>query len=436
MRSATSRAAASCGIKIVFHRLLCWPLVLVNLLAPFRSLTTKQRHAFAACFLGWSLDAFDYFILVFCVSAIATDFRVARSAVAEALALTLAFRPLGALLFGWMADRIGRRPTLIFNILAYSVLELACAFTPSLHVLLILRALFGIAMGGEWGVGAALAFETLPKDNRGFFSGLLQEGYSVGYLVAAAAFGLLFASIGWRGMFVFGAAPALLAGYIGWKVEESPAWQLGSGARAAGISFSGLWQGIRAHLPLFLFLVVLMAGFNSFSHGSQDLHPAFLQNDHHFDPHTVSVIGIVLALGAISGGIAFGSLSERWGRKRAIITAALLVIPVTPLAMLAHGRIALAAGAFLVQFMVQGAWGVIPVYLSEISPGPVRATFPGVVYQLGNLIASRVPIIQAHAAERLGSYGLVLAISTIAAGLFIAAVMSLARESRGAEITA
>ena len=414
--------------------LLCWRL-LPNLLAPFRTLTSRQRHAFAACFLGWSLDAFDYFILVFCVSAIATDFSVAKSAVTEALVLTLAFRPLGALLFGWMADRIGRRPTLIVNILCYSVLELACAFTPSLHVLLILRALFGIAMGGEWGVGAALAFETLPKENRGFFSGLLQEGYSVGYLVAAAAFGLLFQSIGWRGMFIVGALPALVAGYIGLKVEESPAWEQGRASRGAGTSLSGLWQGIRSYLPLFLFLVLLMSGFNAFSHGSQDLHPLFLQSDHHFHPHTVSMIGIVLALGAISGGVVFGALSERWGRKRAIITAALLAIPAAPLAMLTHGRIALATGAFLVQFMVQGAWGVIPVYLSEISPGPVRATFPGVVYQLGNLIASKVSNIQARMAEHTGSYGPVLAGTTIAVALFIAIVMSFARESRGTEIT-
>jgi SHS family lactate transporter-like MFS transporter len=407
----------------------------VNFLAPFRNLTARQRHAFAACFLGWSLDAFDYFILVFCVSAIATDFSVARSAVTEALVLTLAFRPLGALFFGWMADRIGRRPTLIVNILCYSILELACAFTPSLHVLLILRALFGIAMGGEWGVGAALAFETLPKENRGFFSGLLQEGYSVGYLVAAAVFGLLFQTVGWRGMFIVGALPALVAGYIGLKVEESPAWQQGSAARGTGVSLSGLWQGMRGYLPLFLFLVLLMSGFNAFSHGSQDLHPVFLQSDHHFDPHMVSIIGIMLALGAITGGVVFGALSERWGRKRAIIAAALLAIPVTPLAMLAHGRIALASGAFLLQFMVQGAWGVIPVYLSEISPGPVRATFPGVVYQLGNLIASKVTNIQARVAEHTGSYGPVLAITTIAVALFIAIVMSFARESRGAEIT-
>ena len=409
--------------------------VLVNTLAPFRNLTTKQRHAFAACFLGWSLDSFDYFILVFCVSAIATDFHAAKSAVTEALFLTLAFRPLGAILFGWMADRVGRRPTLIFNILCFSVLELACAFTPSLHTLLILRALFGIAMGGEWGVGAALAFETLPKENRGFFSGLLQEGYSVGYLVAAAVFGLLFPSIGWRGLFIVGAAPALVAGYIGLKVEESPAWQKGSAARGSGTSLGGLWRSIRGHLPLFLFLVVLMTGFNAFSHGSQDLHPLFLQSDHHFDPHTVSIIGVILAIGAITGGIVFGTLSERWGRKRAIITAALLAIPAVPLATLSHSRMSLAAGAFLVQFMVQGAWGIIPVYLSEISPGPVRATFPGLVYQLGNLIASKISNIQARAAERTGSYGPVLAVTIVVVALFIAGVMSFARESRGAEIT-
>ena len=198
---------------------------------------------------------------------------------------------------------------------------------------------------------------------------------------------------------------------------------------------SFLFSSIDISVLNFLFLVFLMSGFNSFSHGSQDLHPAFLQNDHHFDPHTVSIIGIVLALGAISGGIVFGALSERWGRKRAIIAAALLVIPVTPLAMFSQHPLALAAGAFLVQFMVQGAWGVIPVYLNEISPGPVRATFPGVVYQLGNLIASKVPAIQAHAAEHIGSYAPVLASFTIAAGLFIAIVMAFARESRGAEIT-
>src|ERR1700729_2766144 len=201
--------------------------------SPFRSLTSQQRHAFIACFLGWSLDAFDYFLLVFCVSAIATDFHARTSAVAEALFLTLAFRPVGAFLFGTIADRYGRRPALMLNVGCYSILELACAFAPSLHALLILRALFGIAMGGEWGVGAALAFETLPKEGRGFFSGILQEGYAVGYLMAALAYGTAFRFVGWRGMFVIGALPALLVIYIRTKVDESPAWVQGQISRNA-----------------------------------------------------------------------------------------------------------------------------------------------------------------------------------------------------------
>src|ERR1700739_4656445 len=190
----------------------------------FRSLSPHQRHAFAACFLGWSLDAFDFFILVFCVSAIARDFHAKASAVAEALFLTLAFRPVGAFLFGALAEKFGRRPVLMLNIACYSAFELSCAFAPSLHALLILRALFGIAMGGEWGVGAALAFETLPKEGRGFFSGLLQEGYAIGYLMAAAAYALLFPMfaqmtwhghvVGWRGLFIVGALPAVLVLYI------------------------------------------------------------------------------------------------------------------------------------------------------------------------------------------------------------------------------
>jgi SHS family lactate transporter-like MFS transporter len=413
-------------------------------LAPLRSLSSPQRHAFAACFLGWSLDAFDYFILVFCISAIAADFRTATKAVAEALFLTLAFRPVGAFLFGFLADRFGRRPTLILNILCYSALELGCAFVPSLNALLVLRALFGIAMGGEWGVGAALAFETLPKEGRGFFSGLLQEGYAVGYLAASALFAVLFPIIGWRGMFMVGAAPALVAGYIGLKVEESPTWKtkrqakrqiklqgkLGGDAAAR----QSLWQGIRGHVVVFLFLIVLMAAFNAFSHGTQDLYPTFLQKDHGFDAHITGALGIVLNIGALTGGIVFGTLSERWGRKRAIIVAALLAIPVIPLYAQSHSIAALAAGGFLMQFMVQGAWGVVPAYLSELSPGAVRATFPGLAYQLGNLLASRISVIQASIADRIGSYGRVLAMTVLIVGLFLAIVTAFGRESRGTDL--
>jgi SHS family lactate transporter-like MFS transporter len=415
--------------------------------SPFRSLSSPQRHAFAACFLGWSLDAFDYFILVFCVSAVAADFRVARSAVVEALALTLAFRPVGAFLFGVMADRFGRRPTLMFNIACYSLLELACAFAGSMHTLLVLRALFGIAMGGEWGVGAALAFETLPRENRGFFSGLLQEGYAVGYLAAAAVYALLFPwfshftwhghDFGWRGMFLVGAAPALLVFYIGGKVEESPTWREGRSLEARTLPEMGLRKGVLQYAGTFVFLVLLMTGFNAFSHGTQDLYPTFLQKDHGFSAQLTGAIAILYNVGALAGGMFFGSLSERIGRKRAIILAALLALPMIPLYALSHSVFSLAVGAFTMQFMVQGAWGVVPAWLSELSPGPVRATFPGLAYQLGNLISSQNNEIQSRAAEHFGrGYGWVLAVTVAIVACYLATVAAFGRESRGADLTA
>ena len=414
--------------------------------SPFRSLTSRQRHAFVACFLGWSLDAFDFFILVFCLSAVAADFRVQRSEVAAALSITLLFRPVGAFLFGVIADRFGRRPTLMINIACYSLLELACAFAGSMHTLLILRAMFGIAMGGEWGVGAALVFETLPKENCGFFSGLLHEGYAAGYLVAAAAYALLFPwfsrflwhghSFGWRGMFLVGAAPALLVFYIGGKVEESPAWKEGRALETRTLPRMGLMQGLLQYAPTFLFLVVLMTGFNAFSHGTQDLYPTFLQKDHGFSAQLTGTIAIIYSVGAILGGMFFGTLSERIGRKKAIIYAALLSLPAIPLFALAHSVVLLAEGAFLMQFMVQGAWGVVPAWLTELSPGPVRATFPGLAYQLGNFIASWNAVIQTKAAERVGGYGIVLAVTVVIVACYIAIVAAFGREAKGTDLSA
>jgi SHS family lactate transporter-like MFS transporter len=243
----------------------------------FRRLSPVQRSTFIACFLGWSLDAFDFFILIFCVNTLALQFQTKVSAITEAIFLTLAMRPIGAFLFGLIADRFGRRPALMIDIIAYSVFELASAFAPSLKFFLIMRAFFGIAMGGEWGVGAALAFESLPAEGRGFFSGLLQEGYVVGYLMAALLYGTLFPFVGWRGMFVIGALPAFLVIYIRTEVDESPAWLQGRVSREAE---SHLGKDISANLGNFLFLVVLMFAFNSFSHGTQDLYPTFLQKNH------------------------------------------------------------------------------------------------------------------------------------------------------------
>jgi SHS family lactate transporter-like MFS transporter len=333
-----------------------------------------------------------------------------------------------------MADRFGRRPTLMVDIIAYSVFELASAFAPSLKVFLISRALFGIAMGGEWGVGAALAFETLPAEGRGFFSGLLQEGYAVGYLMAALVYGTVFHYVGWRGMFVIGALPAFLVIYIRTKVDESPAWLQG---RVARKTESRLGKDILTYVGTFIFLVVLMFSFNSFSHGTQDLYPTFLQKDHHFTPPMVGLIAVVANIGALLGGIVFGTWSEKIGRRRAILIAALLTIPVIPLWAYSHTVPLLALGGFLMQFMVQGAWGVIPAHLNELSPPAVRGTFPGFTYQLGNLLSSRNGVIQAQLAEQHfgGIFAPVLAWTVVVMATLVAVVTSLGRERKGTDLT-
>jgi SHS family lactate transporter-like MFS transporter len=406
----------------------------MEFLGHFRRLTPGQRNTFIACFLGWSLDAFDFFILTFCVSAIAAQFQARVSAVLEAVFVTLVFRPVGAFLFGLMADRFGRRPTLMLDIILYSVFELSSAFAPSLKVFLITRALFGVAMGGEWGVGAALAFETLPAEGRGFFSGLLQEGYAVGYLMAALAYGIAFRFVGWRGMFVIGALPAFLVIYIRTKVDESPAWVQG---QVSGKTETRLGKGILTHLGTFAFLVVLMFAFNSFSHGSQDLYPTFLQKDHSFTPQTVGLIAIIANIGALLGGIAFGTWSEKIGRRKAIVIAALLSIPVIPLWAYSRTVPMLALGGFLMQFMVQGAWGVIPAHLNELSPSALRGTFPGFAYQLGNLLSSWNGVKQARIAEQRygGVFAPVLAWTVLLVASLVAIVTWSGRERRGADLS-
>ena len=405
----------------------------MEFLGHFRKLTRVQRNTFLACFMGWSLDAFDFFILVFCVSALATHFQQKVSAVAEAFFWTLAMRPVGAFVFGLMADRWGRRPTLMVNIISYSFFELASAFAPNFTFFLITRALFGIAMGGEWGVGAALAFETLPAEGRGFFSGLLQEGYVVGYLMAALLYGTLFQFIGWRGMFMIGALPAVVVIFILNKVEESPAWVQGQ----AGTPRENPSKDIWSHAATFVFLVILMFGFNSFSHGTQDVYPTFLQKNLGFGPGTVSFIAVVYNVGALAGGILFGTLSERIGRRRAIVMAALLAIPVIPLWAYSHTVPMLALGGFLMQFMVQGAWGVIPAHLNELSPPAVRGTLPGFAYQLGNLLSSRNSVIQARLAENryAGSFSPVLAWTVVLVASLVALVTASGKERQGADLS-
>ena len=404
----------------------------MTLAADFKSLDTSQRSAIWASYLGWTLDAFDFFLMVFMLKAIATDFGTDVKAVAFGVTLTLAARPFGALLFGFLADRFGRRPILMLDIALFSIFEFASAFAPSLVVLLVLRTLFGFAMGGEWGIGASLVMESIPARLRGPVSGLLQSGYPTGYLIASLVFFLLFDAIGWRGMFMVGIVPALLVILIRMRVHESPAFE----ARKAGPKVNPIAE-LRKHWKIALYLIVLMTAFNFFSHGTQDLYPTFLQTQHGFGTQLTGELAIVMNVGAIIGGIGFGIWSEKIGRKRAIIIASLLALPVIPLWAFTSTPLLLGLGAFLVQVAVQGAWGVVPVHLNELSPGLVRGMFPGFAYQAGNLIASGNATMQAGIAEsHHNDYGLALAVVAGVMAVVIAGWTAIGPERKDADFTA
>jgi SHS family lactate transporter-like MFS transporter len=404
----------------------------MSLIDDLKSLEPSQRSAIWASYLGWTLDAFDYFLMVFMLSAIAKQFGTDVKAVSQAVFLTLAARPIGAFCFGWLAERFGRRPILMADIVLFSMLEFASGFAPSLTTLLVLRFLFGIAMGGEWGLGASLVMESIPPKLRGPVSGLLQGGYPSGFFVASLVYFLLFDTIGWRGMFMVGVLPALLVLLIRIHVKESPAFE----ARREMARSNPVMELLR-NWKIALYLVVLMTAFNFFSHGTQDLYPTFLQKQHHFDTHTTGILSAVMNVGAIVGGIGFGIWSEKIGRKRAIIIASLLAVPIIPLWAFSSTPLLLGIGAFLVQVAVQGAWGIVPVHLNELSPPLARSLFPGFAYQLGNLIASKNAPIQAGIAESHGNnYALALALVCGVTGIIIALWTALGPERKNADFTA
>jgi SHS family lactate transporter-like MFS transporter len=389
---------------------------------------SQQRHTVAACFLSWTLDAFDFFIMVFVLADIAKEFGTNITSVTLAITFTLAARPLGALLFGWAADRIGRRNVLIVNVLTFSVFEFFSGLAPSLITFIIVRALFGVAMGGEWGVGASLTMESIPAKWRGTASGLLQAGYPCGYLLASLFYWVVFSAVGWRNMFIIGMVPGfLVAAYILLYVKESPDWL----RRKVGPKAS-MWQAVRSHMPLMIFAIVLMTAINFYSHGTQDLYPsAFLRVQHGFSVSTVSMIAIAYSVGAVVGCISIASLSQWIGRRKAIIGAALLSIPVIPLWAFSSDPVYLALGAVLMQFLVQGCFGVVPAYLNELSPPDVRATFPGFVYQLGNFLAAGNATIQSMIADKMDhNYSVALAVVPLVGAIVIAVLIGMGNEAR------
>jgi SHS family lactate transporter-like MFS transporter len=388
----------------------------------------QKRHVVAACYLGWTLDAFDFFIMSFALDDIGKEFGVTRTVVTWAFTLTLAARPVGAFLFGRLADRFGRRPTLMANVLIYSVLEFASGFAPTLSAFLVLRTLYGVAMGGEWGVGASLTMESIPAQWRGTVSGMLQAGYPTGYLLATLLYRVAYSSVGWRGMFMIGVLPALLVLYIRRNVPESPDWT----ARQSEAPRASFFSVLRQHLPLTIYAVAMMACFNFYSHGTQDLYPSFLKVEHHLSVGTASTILIFMNIAAIAGGLCFGSASQRIGRRLGIVVAALVSLAVVPLWAFSHDPLAIGVGAFLMQFCVQGAWGIIPAHLNELSPPDIRATFPGLTYQLGNLIAAANATIQSGLADAYFHKNLAWALAGVAGtvALLIAILVGFGQEAR------
>jgi SHS family lactate transporter-like MFS transporter len=392
-------------------------------------LTADQRNSFIAAFLGWTMDAFDYFIVVLVYADIAKTFHISNAEVAFVTTATLLMRPVGALIFGLWADRVGRRVPLMVDVAFYSVVGFLCAFAPNFTVLVILRLLYGIGMGGEWGLGAAMAMEKIPVERRGFFSGLLQEGYSFGYLLATLASLLVIDWLGlsWRWLFGLSIVPAFISLIIRSRVRESEVWEATrERMRVSRTRFRDIIAD-PAIIRRFVYLVLLMTAFNWMSHGTQDVYPTFLQATHNggagLSSETAKAIVVIYNVGAIIGGLVFGTLSSRFGRRHTIVFCAVLGLPIVPLFAFSHTAAMLCLGSFLMQVMVQGAWGVIPAHLTELSPDAIRGFYPGVTYQLGNLLAAFNLPIQERLAETHG-YPFALA-ATVVPVLFSVAVLTL-----------
>lgn len=399
-------------------------------------LTGDQRNAFMASFLGWTMDAFDYFLVVLVYADIATTFHHTKTDVAFLTTATLAMRPVGALLFGLWADRVGRRVPLMVDVSFYSVIGFLCAFAPNFTVLVILRLLYGIGMGGEWGLGAALSMEKVPAERRGVFSGLLQEGYAFGYLLASVAALVVMNWLGlsWRWLFGLSIIPALISLIIRYRVKESEVWEAAQDRMRLTKTRIRDVLGNPAIVRRFVYLVLLMTAFNWMSHGTQDVYPTFLTatTDHGagLSSLTARWIVVIYNIGAIIGGLAFGTLSQRFSRRYTIVFCAALGLPIVPLFAYSRTAAMLCLGSFLMQVFVQGAWGVIPAHLTEMSPDAIRGVYPGVTYQLGNLLAAFNLPIQERLVESHG-YPFALAATIVPVLLVVAVLTAIGKDATG-----
>ena len=390
--------------------------------------SASHPPAVIAGFSGWLLDAFDFFLVTFCLTAIARDFHKSDAEIALVITMTLLFRPVGGFVFGLIADRYGRRLPLMINIGTFAVAEILTGLAPNYTVLLIVRALFGVVMGGNWGVGASLAMEGAPVERRGVLSGMLQEGYAAGNLLAGVCYFFLFDRVGWRALFFVGSVPAIaLVLFIRFRVRESAVWQRGARVR---LTWSKQGREILSHWKLFVYLLLFMSMMLFASHGTQDMYPTFLQRQWHFSPARRSAITALSSAGAILGGIFFGYFSDRIGRRRAIVSGMILGIAMIPIWAYAPNQVLLVAGAFLMQFMVQGAWGVIPAHLAELSPDSVRALLPGFAYQSAGVIASSVVYIEAVWAQQT-SYATAMALTAVCVFVLASVMAGLGRERHG-----
>lgn len=402
-------------------------------LPPAPEVIKSHPPAVIAGFAGWLLDAFDFFLITFCLTAIAREFHKSDAQIALVITMTLAFRPVGGFIFGFIADRYGRRLPLMINIGVFAVAEILTGLAPSYSALLAVRALFGIVMGGNWGVSASLAMEGAPKGKRGILSGLLQEGYAAGNVLAALSYFCLFDRVGWRPLFFLGSLPALgLVLFIRFRVKESAVWRKTSRVR---LTLAEQRREIFSHWKLFVYLLLFMTMMLFASHGTQDMYPTFLQRQWHFSPARRSAITAFSGIGAILGGVIFGHFSDKWGRRKAIIIAFVLGAVLIPVWAYAPRQALLITGAFLMQFMVQGAWGVIPAHLAELSPDSVRALLPGFAYQSAGIIASSVVFIEAIYAQKT-SYATAMALTAISVFTLAAIMAWLGRERHGAEFGA